>query len=119
MARSIVWTHLSLHKLDDLIIVSNGPCWSPDGRTFYFADSWSGEIWPTLRPRHWRRVNKRTFAKSIVRGAAAPTASEQSCHGEGRGGYFVPQPKKLSTSDRLAALARGKPVGDEPSVRPN
>jgi sugar lactone lactonase YvrE len=36
---------LSLHKLDDGIIVSNGPCWSPDGRIFYFADSWSGEIW--------------------------------------------------------------------------
>jgi len=35
---------LSLHKLDDKIIVSNGPCWSPDGKTFYFADSWSGEI---------------------------------------------------------------------------
>ena len=29
---------LSLHKLDDKIIVSNGPCWSPDGSTFYFAE---------------------------------------------------------------------------------
>jgi sugar lactone lactonase YvrE len=36
---------LSLHKLDDKIIVSNGPCWSPEGSIFYFADSWSGEIW--------------------------------------------------------------------------
>ena len=36
---------LSVHKLDDGIIVSNGPCWSPDGNIFYFADSWSGEIW--------------------------------------------------------------------------
>jgi len=36
---------LSLHKIDDKIIVSNGPCWSPDGKIFYFADSWSGEIW--------------------------------------------------------------------------
>jgi len=35
---------LTLHKLDDGIIVSNGPCWSPDGRIMYFADSWSGEI---------------------------------------------------------------------------
>ena len=34
----------SLHKIDDGIIVSNGPCWSPDDRIFYFADSWSGEI---------------------------------------------------------------------------
>jgi L-arabinonolactonase len=36
---------LSLHKIDDKIIVSNGPCWSPDGSILYFADSWSGEIW--------------------------------------------------------------------------
>ena len=36
---------LSVHTLDDKIICSNGPCWSPDGSIFYFADSWSGEIW--------------------------------------------------------------------------
>jgi len=35
---------LSMHKIDSGIIVSNGPCWSPDDNTFYFADSWSGEI---------------------------------------------------------------------------
>ena len=26
------------------IIVSNAPCWSPSGETFYFADTWTGEI---------------------------------------------------------------------------
>ena len=36
---------LSLHVLDRKIMVSNGPCWSPDGGVFYFADSWTGEIW--------------------------------------------------------------------------
>jgi sugar lactone lactonase YvrE len=30
---------LSLHTLDEAIICSNGPCWSPDGRTLYFADT--------------------------------------------------------------------------------
>ena len=30
---------LSLHLLDTDIVVSNGPCWSPDDKTFYFADS--------------------------------------------------------------------------------
>jgi L-arabinonolactonase len=34
----------SLHRMDDGIIVSNGPCWSPDDRTFYFADSRSAKI---------------------------------------------------------------------------
>jgi sugar lactone lactonase YvrE len=37
-------TDLSVHKLEGGIICSNGPCWSPDGRTFYFTDTWSGEI---------------------------------------------------------------------------
>ena len=32
-------------KLDDGIIVSNGPCWSPDGRTLYFADSFKRVIY--------------------------------------------------------------------------
>ncbi len=35
---------LALKKLAGDIIVSNGPCWSPDGNTFYFTDTWSGEI---------------------------------------------------------------------------
>lgn len=31
---------LVLHRLDGDIHFSNGPCWSPDGGTFYFSDSW-------------------------------------------------------------------------------
>jgi sugar lactone lactonase YvrE len=30
---------LTLSRLDTGIICSNGPCWSPDGQTLYFADS--------------------------------------------------------------------------------
>ena len=29
----------------DKVGVSNGPCWSPDGRTFYFSDSMAQIIW--------------------------------------------------------------------------
>lgn len=36
---------LSVHQLDTGIICSNGPCWSPDGRTFYFADTGRKVIW--------------------------------------------------------------------------
>jgi len=36
---------LSVTLVDDGIICSNGPCWSPDDRTFYFADTFQGEIW--------------------------------------------------------------------------
>ncbi len=36
---------LSLHVLDEGIICYNGPCWSPDGSTLYFTDTWTGEQW--------------------------------------------------------------------------
>lgn len=31
---------LTLTRLDSGIHFSNSPCWSPDGKTFYFSDSW-------------------------------------------------------------------------------
>ena len=36
---------LTVHQIDDGIIVSNGPCWSPDSKVFYFTDSWAGSIY--------------------------------------------------------------------------
>ncbi|MDQ6437442.1 SMP-30/gluconolactonase/LRE family protein [Mesorhizobium sp. LHD-90] len=36
---------LSVHTLDTGIVCSNGPCWSPDGKTFYFADTGRKLIW--------------------------------------------------------------------------
>jgi sugar lactone lactonase YvrE len=36
---------LSLTAVDNGIICSNGPCWSPDDRIFYFADTFQDEIW--------------------------------------------------------------------------
>ncbi|UCR90585.1 SMP-30/gluconolactonase/LRE family protein [Mycetocola spongiae] len=55
---------LSVHVLDENIIVSNGPCWSPGGETFYFADSWSGEIWAYDYDLATGSVsNRRTFAR--------------------------------------------------------
>lgn len=54
----------SVHKVDSGIVVSNGPCWSPDGRTFYFADSWAGEIWAYDYDQSTGAVsNRRTFAR--------------------------------------------------------
>jgi sugar lactone lactonase YvrE len=36
---------LKVTKVDEGIICTNGPCWSPDDRTFYLADSFQGEYW--------------------------------------------------------------------------
>jgi sugar lactone lactonase YvrE len=36
---------LTVTQVDGGIICSNGPCWSPDDKTFYFADSFQDEFW--------------------------------------------------------------------------
>jgi len=64
---------LSLHRLASDIIVSNGPCWSPDGRIFYFNDTWTGEIWAYDYDLATGNItNRRVFAKiDTSRGGAA------------------------------------------------
>ena len=71
---------MSVTKIDDGIIVSNGPCWSPDGKTFYFADSWSGEIWAYDYDLETGSVsNRRTFTKvDTSEGGAADGATVDS-----------------------------------------
>lgn len=43
-----LWTldiDLSVHKLAEGIICTNGPCWSPDDKIFYVADTFQEEFW--------------------------------------------------------------------------
>ncbi|MFA1671939.1 SMP-30/gluconolactonase/LRE family protein [Rhizobium mongolense] len=63
----------SVTKIDTGIICSNGPCFSPDDRTFYFQDTWAGEIWAYDYDIETGSVsNRRTFAKvDTSRGGAA------------------------------------------------
>lgn len=52
-----------LNTLERGIVVSNGPCFSPDGRTLYFADTWTGLIWAyDYDPETGSASNRRTFA---------------------------------------------------------
>jgi L-arabinonolactonase len=52
-----------LNILDSGIVVSNGPCFSPDGRILYFADTWTGLIWAyDYDPATGQASNRRTFA---------------------------------------------------------
>lgn len=66
---------LSLHVLKKDIIVSNAPCWSPSGETFYFADTWTGEIcaWD-YNTATGDLSGERVFAMSIAAKAARRTA---------------------------------------------
>ena len=57
---------LSCTRLDDGIIVSNGPCWSPDNRTFYFADTWKDVIYAYDYDLDQGEVaNRRVFASTL------------------------------------------------------
>lgn len=54
----------SVHQVDQGFVVSNGPCFSPDDQTFYFQDSWSGEIWAYDYDLETGGLsNRRVFAK--------------------------------------------------------
>ncbi len=52
-----------VQKLEVDFIVSNGPCFTPDDNTFYFQDSWAGEIWAYDHDLAQGAIsNKRVFA---------------------------------------------------------
>ncbi|MBU8825130.1 SMP-30/gluconolactonase/LRE family protein [Mycolicibacterium goodii] len=62
----------TLQILAEGITVSNGPCWSPDGRTLYFCDTWTGEIWCYDYDLDTGKVsNRRTFARVDTSGGGA------------------------------------------------
>jgi sugar lactone lactonase YvrE len=52
----------AIAKIEDGIVCSNGPCWSPDGRTFYFADTYTRDIWAyDYDPASGGARNRRVF----------------------------------------------------------
>jgi sugar lactone lactonase YvrE len=58
---------LSLRQLASGFAISNGPCWSPDGSTFYFSDTFSGEIWAYDYDLEVGTIaNRRTFTKAGI-----------------------------------------------------
>ncbi len=55
--------------LDSGICISNGPCWSPDNRTFYFADSIPKDIYAyDYDPDTGQATNRRVFANTAAFG---------------------------------------------------
>lgn len=55
----------SMHRVEQDIICSNGPCWSPDGRTFYFADTFQQMMWAyDFDTEQGTLTNRREFASS-------------------------------------------------------
>ncbi len=73
---------LSVHQLDAGFAISNGPCWSPDGSTFYFSDSFSGEIWAYDYDLETGAIaNRRTFTKAGIAPGMATDGSTVDAEG--------------------------------------
>ena len=73
---------LRVTKVDDGIICTNGPCWSPDDRTFYLADTFQGEYWSyDYDISTGTLANKRVFAsfKDDVGVADGSTIDDEGC----------------------------------------
>ncbi|MBO0904817.1 SMP-30/gluconolactonase/LRE family protein [Jiella sonneratiae] len=69
-------------KVDSGIICSNGPCFSPDDRTFYFADTWTGEIWAyDFDVSTGAIANRRTFTRVDTAGGGAADGSTVDSEG--------------------------------------
>lgn len=107
----------SLHRLEQTIANSNGPCWSPDSRTFYFTDSTDDAI----SRYDWDEVagtvsNKREFARfapaSIPDGATVDAEGylwstlNGAFSGNGELRRFAPD----GTLDRVVPLPTNKPT---------
>jgi L-arabinonolactonase len=73
---------LSVHQLESGFAISNGPCWSPDGSTFYFSDTFSGEIWAYNYDLAIGSIaNRRTFTKEAITPGIATDGSTVDAEG--------------------------------------
>jgi sugar lactone lactonase YvrE len=127
----------AISRLDTGICCSNGPCWSPDGRTFYFSDSMARTIYAYDYDLDTGALaNKRAFVETSDIGGAPDGCTVDAdgrvwsalCTG-GKIGVFLPSgkldrvvevPPRLVSSvmfggpdlDILYVTSIGTPVGD-------
>jgi L-arabinonolactonase len=108
-------TDRSLTEMDRNIAISNGPCWSPDNRTFYFSDSLLHTIYAyDYDIETGEAGNRRVFANTLELGGIPDGATVDSdglmwmaiCEGskvvafrpEGRIERVIDMPVKLPAS---------------------
>jgi len=75
-------TDLSVRKLADGIVCTNGPCWSPDDKTFYVADTFQEEFWAyDYDIESGTATNRRVFATTRGDGGIADgsTVDSEGC----------------------------------------
>jgi sugar lactone lactonase YvrE len=73
---------LKVTRVEEGIICTNGPCWSPDDKTFYFTDTFQGEFWAyDYHLQSGTLSNKRVFASYARDGGIADgsTVDAEGC----------------------------------------
>ncbi|MEH3106517.1 MAG: SMP-30/gluconolactonase/LRE family protein [Sphingomonas fennica] len=102
-----------LTAIDDDLILGNGPCWSPDGRTFYHADSVRRLIYAyDYDPKTGRAANRRPFADTADLGGIPDGATVDAA---GRLWVAICEGGKVVCFDPDGTLSR---VIDMPVVYP-
>lgn len=72
---------LSVHRMDGAIAISNALAWSPDDRTFYFADTLDGIIYAyDFDPSAGTIANRRVFASPAGPGVPDGAAVDREGH---------------------------------------
>jgi len=89
----------AIEQLESDLIVTNGPCFSPDGRTFYLADTARRVIWAYDYHRDGPLRNKRVFAEMDALGSGGDGATVDA------EGYL------WTVLVRIGAIARFAPDG--------
>jgi sugar lactone lactonase YvrE len=89
----------AIELIEDDLAVTNGPCFSPDGRTFYLADSARHVTWAYDYRREGPLVNKRIFVNTDALGSGADGATVDA------EGYL------WTVLVRIGAIARFAPDG--------
>lgn len=74
-------TDLSVHVLDTGIICSNGPCFSPDGGTLYFADSFRKTIYAYVYDTRTGEVRSRRVFTTFERLRGYPDGATVDAEG--------------------------------------
>ena len=72
----------SVTRIDSGMTCSNGPCFSPDDKTFYFSDSWTGDIWAyDFDVKTGSVSNRRAFVKADMSGGGGTDGSTVDAEG--------------------------------------
>jgi len=72
-------TDLRLTQLEGGISISNGPCWSPAGDTFYFADTWAHVVWAY----DWNAAGEARAKRVFVQGSGCGIPDGATVDSEG------------------------------------